>query len=1334
MAGIVYTKLVNALKGIGVDVSQTQGSNVQKLFTKNKSTATKPGLLAAERDRGGNFATVLDVFKDEAKYIDSMNDAEQMAFLNNIIDYNEFGRKSIKTTEGIRLLDESKKLTDDAGDLQSGIENILKTAKTMKDEAEAAKNKALQDLDDFLTTGGQPFKKKDDKFLGGSMHEESQLRTGIRQFLQTEYKNGRLKLNDLDKERIMQYSPMIEHDPILVFKRIYGDEAYKKAGSFPGAFEVGRDFKHYEEIFRNNMGEDLLKVKNKEYVGDGRLVLTDEVYESKPDVDDDIPFAEGGRASFAGGKIVDEIIAIIVKKEPIEAMKEVNKVIGKKGKYKNLTKKDINRIVEGTDDWIMQRDPDNLYVYDDGKTIYDDDLTKEQLIEREGRKYDQENIEGTPPPGSRGGKDDIAAPVQSSEESLQNMIESEFQNLEGIGLTKAAERARLKLKYPGITDDLLNKILIDDNPQRKAEVLATIDEAFKMMEKGKGPEEIVEIFKNTKRTKNAKGGRAGFYLGGQSGQSVIEPDLSDIGHGSDSLMSRTRMLGPNTQATTSTGLNYLLGEDNDNTRVPFNDGLLVPPPKPYTLDQFDKDSMMLLQGIYGTGKASHPMLYNSIIEKGNKLRKQGVERETVIEIIRKNKDKINAFLETQTTTPKTFKGIDEFEMKAEGGRIGYATKGKVSLSDLESLQGLKKEKSAIDSGVGGLGRIAGARQSPASAQRSRILDKAIAKFAYAVENLDQETKEKVISAFNDQLTIGYETTMSGLKMDAAEKAGFVPIDKETIYKAIINMDLPKDTQLEISALSNTAGDEELAFALTNNKLGITYDNQSQTIVGEYRFDTKDGKLSITPSITKDEDSQIQSKIDINRAIEDGQIDLGFTQDTTDNSLTTDFNIIKDGNVLSAQNVSGGDNNYFTAEGTTKVPFYMLKDGQSPYISSEYYKDDGSNYLETSLGIPITQNLEASLSNLNRYDGSHVNTLGVNYKKYIDNIFTKNKSLDTRGTFSFDANIDSDNNKYAGFQIAFPLSGKKTKDMEGIDFNYEVLSPQEKKLKEFEELENTMFFDGKKYRKNNIYSGNDLNELIEATKENFQLGDFIGPRLMAEGGIANLRPGYAGGNIVDKGRRGFLKLLGVTAGGVAALKTGLVKLLGKDSGAVSKKVIDEVIIDGSTGAPSWLQPLVNKALRDGIDNTKGYAYKDAQVVRTLDTPTGKVDVYYDVRTGEVEIDYIGGNTALGESVQMRYTPGIADEGNPRPFDEFEATEAIPEGRRTGPDDFDIEMGENTVEDVKGLYSDTTELAELGGQKPLIKDISETIKKKKVLKQMEEDSAQFVTDVQGDFVPD
>jgi hypothetical protein len=132
-----------------------------------------------------------------------------------------------------------------------------------------------------------------------------------------------------------------------------------------------------------------------------------------------------------------------------------------------------------------------LYVYDDGKTIYDDDLTKEQLIEKEGRKLDQENISGS--------ADDMS-------------VEDSLKELEGLGATQTAERFRLKQKYPGITDDLLDKILIDDNPQRKAEVLATMDEAFRMMEKGKGTEEIIETFKNTSRTKNATGGRAGFYM------------------------------------------------------------------------------------------------------------------------------------------------------------------------------------------------------------------------------------------------------------------------------------------------------------------------------------------------------------------------------------------------------------------------------------------------------------------------------------------------------------------------------------------------------------------------------------------------------------------------------------------------------------------------------------------------------------------------------------------------------------------------------------------------------------------------------------------------------
>ena len=74
------------------------------------------------------------------------------------------------------------------------------------------------------------------------------------------------------------------------------------------------------------------------------------------------------------------------------------------------------------------------------------------------------------------------------------------------------------------------------------------------------------------RDPNATGGRAGFYTGGITD---VEPSLDDIGHGADAMMSRTRLMSPGSQTTTSTGLNYLLAEDNDNMRIPFGEGNTV---------------------------------------------------------------------------------------------------------------------------------------------------------------------------------------------------------------------------------------------------------------------------------------------------------------------------------------------------------------------------------------------------------------------------------------------------------------------------------------------------------------------------------------------------------------------------------------------------------------------------------------------------------------------------------------------------------------------------------------------------------------------------------------
>jgi hypothetical protein len=74
---------------------------------------------------------------------------------------------------------------------------------------------------------------------------------------------------------------------------------------------------------------------------------------------------------------------------------------------------------------------------------------------------------------------------------------------------KAAERFELKMKYPGLDDDILTAIVDDPNPENKAQVLSTLDQLMELHRRGKSPEEAVDIIKQTMfkgRKDNAKGG------------------------------------------------------------------------------------------------------------------------------------------------------------------------------------------------------------------------------------------------------------------------------------------------------------------------------------------------------------------------------------------------------------------------------------------------------------------------------------------------------------------------------------------------------------------------------------------------------------------------------------------------------------------------------------------------------------------------------------------------------------------------------------------------------------------------------------------------------------
>ena len=72
--------------------------------------------------------------------------------------------------------------------------------------------------------------------------------------------------------------------------------------------------------------------------------------------------------------------------------------------------------------------------------------------------------------------------------------------------SQKSEATKLREKYPGISEALLDKLVKDGNPQRKAEVLAALDEVLTMMDKGMDEKQIMDVLRKTTRTKNASGG------------------------------------------------------------------------------------------------------------------------------------------------------------------------------------------------------------------------------------------------------------------------------------------------------------------------------------------------------------------------------------------------------------------------------------------------------------------------------------------------------------------------------------------------------------------------------------------------------------------------------------------------------------------------------------------------------------------------------------------------------------------------------------------------------------------------------------------------------------
>ena len=316
-------------------------------------------------------------------------------------------------------------------------------------------------------------KKRFDRKRLGTISQDANARTAIREFLTRRVEDGTLKIPDeVDRDAIKNFRGNV--DPIDVFRRYYGEDALEAADDMADSLRRGESMKDYEDIFRREMPP--LKVKTEgagqydQSILDAERIMKEAAEDAKnKKVLEEFDISErkknnmGGitRASYAFGSGLKLI-----------------KIFGNAKKLKQAIEDAVDNLIPSGDKKV---DADMAI----------DDMLENANIDRD--LVDQYDI--------------VDAYGQAYDEILkQDDFTKTLKQLKDTGAVKTAERATLEKKYPGIDQNLLTKIIEDKDPQRKAEVLATLDEAMIMGNKGMSTEKIIETLMSTPRKKQAEGG------------------------------------------------------------------------------------------------------------------------------------------------------------------------------------------------------------------------------------------------------------------------------------------------------------------------------------------------------------------------------------------------------------------------------------------------------------------------------------------------------------------------------------------------------------------------------------------------------------------------------------------------------------------------------------------------------------------------------------------------------------------------------------------------------------------------------------------------------------
>ena len=315
------------------------------------------------------------------------------------------------------------------------------------------------------------------------------------------------------------------------------DQGTKAGAEIVKDIEMGPNYSELlenEEVYKTGAGGEVYKDVDEQITGG--ITNLEKFLKGKKG------FAAGGRVGmFRGGvpKGLQAALQLIKSKFGDDAITTADKVESKSKVFDDFEARNPNPNKQMTDEEIREfadefgLDPSEEYYNWDGTLADARRLLKESEDETKYMYQQYKAGRLDPKPGEKGREKFLEKKLEEAELSGESKLitRDEVQELEDLRIAREmapqmTERLELKARYPGITDDLLDSILIDNNPQRKAEVLATLDEAFAMMRKGKGPDEVLRIIKDMNRTKQADGGS----IDGDVSLTVIKiPDISESG-------------------------------------------------------------------------------------------------------------------------------------------------------------------------------------------------------------------------------------------------------------------------------------------------------------------------------------------------------------------------------------------------------------------------------------------------------------------------------------------------------------------------------------------------------------------------------------------------------------------------------------------------------------------------------------------------------------------------------------------------------------------------------------------------------------------------------------